>query len=258
MIIRYVEYNVKSMDMCRRYSTDVPVFLQNRPRMFLEHCIQRLPPVQQEIPLGNIVTEDNKTFNVTSVDSGMSYTVNLASILPSCSCGDWKKHHLPCKHQLAILTRYHGFDWEALSAEYRQCPHFCIDPDVLNSCQFDRDTVPPKLYQEQSSKDREPVTQHTQRVSRQHNVTAIGSRCKMLSSSINGLLYLVQKKEDFEELYKDLTRLHTKLRAMVPAVCGVPIRPPKFGRKDRHFKHGFLKERKKRSRLRKGNYYIIH
>ena len=57
--------------------------------------------------------------------------MDLLSACPSCSCPDWFKFHLPCKHILAIFQHYPGWDWDFLSKEFRDAPHFNLDHDIL-------------------------------------------------------------------------------------------------------------------------------
>ncbi|KAL5013050.1 hypothetical protein ScPMuIL_011601 [Solemya velum] len=40
----YKRENVQSMEQSRQYSSGIPDFLKNRPRRFLVHCLNRLPP----------------------------------------------------------------------------------------------------------------------------------------------------------------------------------------------------------------------
>ncbi|XP_053391067.1 uncharacterized protein LOC128553892 [Mercenaria mercenaria] len=260
---RYVEYNVKSLDMCRAYTPNLPNFLHNRPKMFVKHCAQRLPPSQEHIPMENIKKqEDEAVFTIKSIDSGSCYTVDLGGALPSCSCKDWEKFHLPCKHMLAILTQIEGYGWDSLNEDFRDCPHFCIDPDLKNSCHYDKKVAIPEPLTSNNRRnfsvktDKRQTNQEELSINIDKNPqikpkkTAIGSRCKGLSSSIHSLMFLIKKREDYEEIFQDLTQLYSKLKKMVPTEGGLRTRPVKFGRKDRLFKHGQLNLRKNKRNQR--------
>lgn len=99
--------------------------------MLSNHCMSRLPPNVTMIPADNITKEADRIFTVKSVDSTNTYTVDFGVIMPSCSCEDWGRHHIPCKHMLSIFQHVDEFDWEALPATYKSCPHFSLDPEVL-------------------------------------------------------------------------------------------------------------------------------
>lgn len=49
---------------------------------------------------------------------------------PSCECLDWRRHYMPCKHMLGLVTL---FGWEALSADYRNSPLFLLDMEIEGS-----------------------------------------------------------------------------------------------------------------------------
>ena len=104
---RYRASNVKSMESSRKYSEDLPKFLHNRPRLFIDHCTKRLSSAMS-IPVSNICSLPDKKFTVINEDKGISYMLDLSSSLPKCSCPDWKKSHLPCKHMLCILMKVPG------------------------------------------------------------------------------------------------------------------------------------------------------
>ncbi|KAL5009705.1 hypothetical protein ScPMuIL_012010 [Solemya velum] len=47
--LSYRRENIKSFEESRNYSPEVPAFLRNRPRKFMRHCLDRLPPNVNEI-----------------------------------------------------------------------------------------------------------------------------------------------------------------------------------------------------------------
>lgn len=42
--LRYIEYNTRSLDCFKAYSSKIPRFLKNKPRMLVEQCVKRIPP----------------------------------------------------------------------------------------------------------------------------------------------------------------------------------------------------------------------
>ncbi|WAR12531.1 hypothetical protein MAR_026711 [Mya arenaria] len=241
VVKQYVEYNVKCLDSSRRYSEDLPRFLHNRPRLFLDHCTQRLPSAIS-------ICQSQTYLYFHTKNSNATYLLDLSGSLPSCSCPDWKKNHLPCKHMLCILLKVPGSGWETLSAEFKNSPHLNIDMDLFSS--VTRDKKQDGLMDSCCSD-----SPHTPKATtcQKHKVTVgVGSRCKMLASSLKSMLYLVQTASDYESIYADLMLLHSKVRALVPKESGLLRRPPRLGRKSNTCKHGLLKTRRKYRRTLKG------
>ena len=71
----YIEYNARSLDCVKAYAKHIPSFLKNRPKMFVDHCIKRIPPYTQYIPEDNIRQTLNGNFQVRS-----SFTANNGTI----------------------------------------------------------------------------------------------------------------------------------------------------------------------------------
>ena len=44
LLYSYIKYNARSLDHVKAYAKHVPSFLKNRPKMFVDHCITRIPP----------------------------------------------------------------------------------------------------------------------------------------------------------------------------------------------------------------------
>lgn len=67
-------------------------------------------------------------FNVTG--SSKLHTVNFgisSSDQPSCTCLDWIRWKLPCKHFFAVFKFYREWGWERLPAEFTSQPHIsCV------------------------------------------------------------------------------------------------------------------------------------
>ena len=98
--------NVHFWDEYRKYNSDLPVFLHNRPLDFVHHVSARWTSAQ-DVPACNIVQLDQCKFRVTGVDSCNIYDLSFGSnsdlSMPYCECDDWNKFHWPCKHFCAIF-----------------------------------------------------------------------------------------------------------------------------------------------------------
>lgn len=131
-IYRYVELNIKCSGVSRKYSGNVPCFLRDRPRIMAQHIMKR----HQESLLFNaedITSAGENVFSVHSQTSQEEHLVNFGkgNEMPSCTCMDWRRHHLPCQHFCAVFTLVPGWSWENLSAAYRNNPLFTFDEVCL-------------------------------------------------------------------------------------------------------------------------------
>ena len=53
--LRYDGENIRCLEAVRSFHLDVPVFLRNRPRHFVHHCLKRIPSEVTHITLSDIV-----------------------------------------------------------------------------------------------------------------------------------------------------------------------------------------------------------
>lgn len=118
---------MRCLSTVRAYSDDIPVFLRDRPRSFITHCLKRMPPAVDEISAKDTTVLDTDMYLVHSGDR--QYEVDLRAPVPSCQCADWHRHFRPCKHMLA-LARHHG--WTCLPQQYLNLPLFVLDTDIVS------------------------------------------------------------------------------------------------------------------------------
>jgi len=116
---------VRIQEESRCYS-GVPNVLNNRPKIFLNHCLERLPPNVGEITRDDL-REVGDFFEVKSRDSAQTYRVLHKPDLPRCSCKDYTRRNWPCKHLLAL---YQFFPLQSLT-NYFNNPLFSVDRDVI-------------------------------------------------------------------------------------------------------------------------------
>ena len=129
---RYVELNTRCSEGYRRYSSDVPKYLHNKPRPFVNHCRQRIisavevePQHIKEVCNG---IEDGQ-FQVQSQSSNTWYSLSFGAgdVMPRCSCPDFCHTGLLCKHFFAIFDHYPKWQWGSLPEKYRENPHLSLD-----------------------------------------------------------------------------------------------------------------------------------
>ena len=69
----------------------------------MAHCLQNISLVEDIS--NDKITQEGELFLVKSSKSGETYRVNFGSdeVLPSCSCYNWKKNLMLCKHMMAVM-----------------------------------------------------------------------------------------------------------------------------------------------------------
>jgi len=119
--------------MYRRYNENIPVYLRDRPRGFVQHMKARLEEAK-DYTANDVIELDHDTFSVKSQSEPSKYhTVYFGDDedMPCCTCRDWARHLLPCKHFFAIFQQVSGWGWENLPASYKDNPLFTLDDSCL-------------------------------------------------------------------------------------------------------------------------------
>ena len=104
----------------------------------MKHCLERIARVQ------NITSEQvkeiesdvgfiSRKFQVKSMSKEGYHKVCLGDkhALPPCTCKDWKKFLMPCKHFLAVFEHAQDVSCNSLSEIYTSSPFFTIDVYVF-------------------------------------------------------------------------------------------------------------------------------
>ena len=68
--------------------------------------------------------------------SGGKHRVNFGTQspnhMPLCTCKDWIRHHLPCKHFFSIFTNQQDWGWDKLPSGYLQSAYLSTDNQALD------------------------------------------------------------------------------------------------------------------------------
>ena len=101
---KYLFANFEQSSFNWTYKNHIPVYLHNRPRNVILHCLDR------KASSSKYSTEDVEDIGgnsgVFSIKSGKnSYTVDFQS--PSCTCPDWTQTQYSCKHFFAVFCLRH-------------------------------------------------------------------------------------------------------------------------------------------------------
>lgn len=123
---KYVFHNYKLSEEYRAYSKDIPSYLKGRPKSVIFHCLERKAKCHKFTEEDIKVLQDGK-FEV--------YKTNIVNFsLPECSCKDWVRYHIPCKHFFAVFEQCPGWDW------------FKLPQQFSGSCYLSADTTAVKKY----------------------------------------------------------------------------------------------------------------
>ena len=119
----------------RAYTTHVPGYLQGRPRNVITHCLAREEKARKKFSPEDITSADKETgiFSVRG-KSGYIHTVDFGRQTghPNCTCQDWARNNLPCKHFFVIFININGWGWSSLPQCYLSSPYLCCDGVSLN------------------------------------------------------------------------------------------------------------------------------
>ncbi|XP_052083491.1 uncharacterized protein LOC127720779 [Mytilus californianus] len=123
--------NVAASDQHKQYDLLVPLFLHNRPKTVVQHCMRRWVDSENS-SLNDIDQTSPSTFLVKSfsdINTSLYYEVCFENDdeMPSCQCLDWLEHHLPCKHLMTVFRNVLNCNWDALPSAYRESPYICLD-----------------------------------------------------------------------------------------------------------------------------------
>ena len=134
---RYVEENIHRSSMYRKYDSTLPYWLRDKQQKLIKHCVERLTSagsIKDEHVTLNESCE--KTFLVNSSNVNDIYIVYLSNenSFPSCTCANWRKSLLPCKHMLSVVIKgVQGASWNSLPQKYRSSSFFQLDKEVIFS-----------------------------------------------------------------------------------------------------------------------------
>ena len=110
---RYVELNTRFSGGYKRYNETIPKYLQDKPRQFLKHCLERITTAKDIRPefikdgekWGEFVIQSTQTKNTW-------YNLSFGGTdgMPRCSCPDFSHTGFLCKHFFAVFE--HRDNWK--------------------------------------------------------------------------------------------------------------------------------------------------
>lgn len=129
---KYLQRNVRLSSAYRRYNSQIPSYLHDRPPHFIKHCL-KAKFSSGDLRECDVLFVDvvKGIFSVrSSLQNSRFHEVNLAE--PKCTCEQWEKFHYPCKHFFGVFN-FFGDEWnfESLPSHYRNSVFISLDNDHL-------------------------------------------------------------------------------------------------------------------------------
>ena len=148
---RYCDGNIKMDSSYRLYANHIPENLRNRPSALIKSCMEKRDQADK-IPMSNISMTGMGQFTIVdslriSIPKEYQWNFGNDDTMPSCTCYDWRHSAYPCKHFVAVFSKFPQWLWEALSPLYRNSPFLVLGEGVQQE-QFDKD--------KESCTDRQP------------------------------------------------------------------------------------------------------
>ena len=135
MIHRYVEQNVRRSGTYRNCNKVLPEWLHDKPQKFTRHCGER-------IALGKAIKKRDSEvrsmkcliFQIHSSANNDIYTITLGdkTTMPQCTCENWGKSSMPCKHMFAVMDHIECVSCVSFLEKYTQSPFLRLDNIVVN------------------------------------------------------------------------------------------------------------------------------
>lgn len=122
----------------RAYNSEVPIYLQGRPKSIIIHCLAREEKARKTFSEDDICESDEDMgIFIINGKSGAKHTVSFGkeSGKPNCTCQDWIRHNVPCKHFFLIFITKIKWGWNSLPQSYLQGPYLSCDNSALESIQ---------------------------------------------------------------------------------------------------------------------------
>lgn len=127
----FIQQNVERSAMYRKYHEYVPKYLHNRPPKVIRHIMARINTALDYEPEDVAVFTEPGVFSVKSSNPGLLHTVNFHT--PQCTCQDFLRHKLPCKHFCAIFRFFKEWSFEQLPREYIEGPMLSLHSNILST-----------------------------------------------------------------------------------------------------------------------------
>lgn len=132
MLRKYQKENFAMSEFYRSYNEFVPEYLKGRPRSVILHCLSRIRKAERFTKESVEQIDSSSQFTVKSA-SGKEHTVKFKNDenIPVCTCKDWTRWHIPCKHFFAIFNHFPSWGWTSLPKKYLDNEYLTADSAAL-------------------------------------------------------------------------------------------------------------------------------
>ena len=124
---KYVFQNYKLSEEYRAYTEEIPGYLKGRPKSVIFHCLERKAKCLKFTKDDIEVLGDGR-FEASKTSNG-KHTIDF--FLPECSCKDWARYHIPCKHFFAVFEHCPGWDWYKLPQHFQGSSYLSADTTAV-------------------------------------------------------------------------------------------------------------------------------
>ena len=151
-------------------------------------------------------------FHVASAESkNIWYDLSFGADdkMPKCSCPDFSRTGLLCKHFFAVFQHNADWKWEALPKSFRENPHLCLDDAVVFNTNLSLDSIaddpiePPLLTFV-------PQPQIQPKMTVESEIMSEALKCRETLKQITSLTYNIEDISALKELGSSLHLIHDK------------------------------------------------
>ena len=209
---RYVELNTSFSGGYKRYNETIPKYLQDKPRQFLKHCLERITTAKDIRPefikdgekRGEFVIQSTQTKNTW-------YNLSFGGTdgMPRCSCPDFSRTGFLCKHFFAVFEHRDDWKWDALPKSYRENPYLCLDDTIVFGTICEETDDPPYLDTHCEKENHSVQTPEKQ-------ITQEAAKCRKVLKQLSCLTYNIGDVRVLKELGSSLQALHGKFSSYQP------------------------------------------
>ncbi|XP_054288108.1 uncharacterized protein LOC129003812 isoform X2 [Macrosteles quadrilineatus] len=128
--LTYVRENIKMSTLSRKYTDDLPNFLKERPKWFIDHILSRINAADSIPSSTEVIQKSCCVYEVKTVATSYRVAFELPAKQGSCSCPDFKKERLVCKHIIYVGRKYPEWNIDFIQEWLFDNPIFCLDTDV--------------------------------------------------------------------------------------------------------------------------------
>lgn len=210
--IRYVELNTRYSGRYKRYNQSIPKYLQDKPRQFLSHCMNRISAAEDISPEEIREGKSKGEFHVASAESkDIWYDLSFGADdkMPKCSCPDFSRTGLLCKHFFAVFQHNADWKWEALPKSFRENPHLCLDDDVVFNTNLSLDSIAEDPI-EPPLPTFVPQPQIQPKMTVESEIMSEALKCRETLKQITSLTYNIEDISALKELGSSLHLIHDK------------------------------------------------